>query len=58
MGADGFIIDPTMNYSIEVRCYECGQPVADDDPPINYHHACIRGGVLAVNIEIENYEER
>lgn len=58
MGADGFIIDPTMSYSLEVRCHQCGLPVEENDPPINYHHACIRGDRLAVNVDIENYEAR
>lgn len=59
MGADGFIIDPTDGYSVEVRCRQCGRHVVPYDPPINYHHECIGpDGRLAVNVEMENYEER
>ena len=59
MGADGFIVDPTEGFSFSVRCHRCGKPVIAYDPPINYHHECIsQDGRLAVNVDIDNYEER
>ena len=59
MGADGFIIDPMQSYTVEVRCHMCSRPVWEGDPPINQHHDCIsKDGRLAVNVEIENYEDR
>lgn len=59
MGADGFIVDPKQGYTFEVRCHQCSRPVWENDPPINYHQECLsRDGRLAVNIEIDNYEDR
>jgi hypothetical protein len=59
MGADGYIVDPTDGFRMEVICHACSLPLWDDDPPINVHHKCLaQDGRLPVRIEQENYEPR
>ena len=58
MGADGFIVDPEQSYYVEIRCHQCGRVVRDGDPPIERHRECVRGGKLAVDVNIDNYEVR
>lgn len=59
MGADGFIVDPTEPVMCVLRCHTCGYSIRDGDTPITYHHECVGpDGRLAVNVDIDNYEER
>lgn len=57
MSADAKILEPDNPVTLEIRCYNCSNPVNKLDP-IRGHTNCLsEDGQLYVNFDTENMEE-